>query len=111
MEERSDPAGPSNNGYALRLLQESFCYNHYMDVYGYSNYLLMGLFFSIVIGFPVWGLLTYASFGVLSWRKSFEVRPRKVKILISLCITLLLWILFITIMYRIQGDSAGNRLF
>jgi hypothetical protein len=82
-----------------------------MDVYGYPNYLLMGLFFSMVIGFPVWGLLVWASYGVLSWSKSFAVRPRKIKVPVSIGITLLLWIIFVTIMYQIQGDSAGNRLF
>ena len=82
-----------------------------MDVYGYPNYLDMGLFFSVFIGFPVWVLLTYASYGVLSWNKSIAVRPRKIKILVSLGITLLLWIMFITVLYQLHGDSAGNRLF
>ena len=81
-----------------------------MDVYGYPSYLLMGLFFSVVTGFPVWGLLIYASYGVLSWRKSFATRTKKAKIIIAIGVTLILWIIFFTITYQVWGDSAGNRL-
>jgi uncharacterized membrane-anchored protein len=81
-----------------------------MDVYGYPDYLFMGLFFSVFVGFPVWALLTYVSYRILSWRKSFGSRPRTVKVLLALGVSLVLWVAFLTVTYQLQGDSAGNRL-